>query len=339
MKEINKAYETLTNPRLRASYDSSRRKGSEKKSVKSKKKGQGLKLYYVNTILAVIVVFLFVFCPSISQAQAQSQIVSYALSDNWQAALLWMKDNTPYPMGDPEAYYRCYDAPPPGEEFEYPESAYAVTAWWDYGYWIIRIAQRIPNVNPSQSPGPIRNVASFFLSQDKAAADTLRQELNSRYIIADYEIAIGKYWAMLNWAGLDQEKYIPTFYIEQEGMIYPRQVFSIDYYSTLIVRLFNFNGQGAPGGKAVVITYQEALDVNGIIFKLVVDAQEFVSYQDALNFVNTQESNYKYEIVGVDPFTSPIPLEPVEGYQLVYNSPTSNDAIPEIKIFEYIGDD
>ncbi len=339
MKEINKAYETLTNPRLRASYDSSRRKGSEKKSVKSKKKGQGLKLYYVNTILAIIVVFLFVFCPSISQAQAQSQVVSYALSDSWQAALLWMKDNTPYPMGDPEAYYRYYDVPPPGEEFEYPDSAYAVTAWWDYGYWIIRVAQRIPNSNPSQSPGYIRNVASFFLSQDKAAADALRQELKSRYIIADYEIIAGKYWAMLNWAGLDQEKYIPTFYIEQEGMIYPRQVFSIDYYRTLVVRLFNFNGQGAPGGTAVVITYQEALDVNGIIFKLVVDAQEFVSYQDALNFVNTQNSNYKYEIVGVDPFTSPIPLEPVEGYQLVYSSPTSNNATPEIKIFEYIWDD
>jgi asparagine N-glycosylation enzyme membrane subunit Stt3 len=338
LKEINKAYETLTNPRLRASYDSSRRKGSEKKGVKSRKQGRGLKLYYVNTILAIIIVFLFVFCPSISQAQAQSQVVNYAISDSWQAAMLWMKDNTPDPMGDPEAYYKYYYALPPGEEFEYPESAYAVTAWWDYGYWIIRIAQRIPNTNPSQSPGPIRNVASFFLSQDKATADTLRQELNSRYIIADSEMPLGKYWAMLNWAGLDQEKYIPTFYIEQDGMVYPTQVYSLEYYRTLIVRLYNFNGQASPGGTAVVVTYQDARDINGILFKLVVDAQEFVSYQDALNFVNTQDTNYKYEIVGVDPFVSPIPVEPVEGYQLVYVSPTSNNATPEIKIFEYIGE-
>jgi asparagine N-glycosylation enzyme membrane subunit Stt3 len=338
VKEINKAYETLTNPRLRASYDGSRRKTSEKKSTKSRKQGQGRKLYYVNAILAIVIVFLFVFCPNISKAQAQAQVVNYALSDDWQAALLWMKDNTPDPMGDPEAYYRFYDKPPPDEVFEYPDSVYAVTAWWDYGYWIIRVAHRIPSTNPSQSPGPIRKVASFFLSQDQATADTLREELKSKYIIADYEICVGKYWAMLNWAGLEQEKYIPIFYVQQQDAIYPRQLFSLDYYRTLVVRLYNFDGQGTPGGKAVVVTYQDAKDINGIIFKLVVDAKEFVSYQDALNYINTQDTNYKYEIVGVDPFVSPIPVGPVEDYQLVYSSPTSNNATPAIKIFEYIGD-
>ncbi|MBN1161421.1 MAG: DnaJ domain-containing protein [Dehalococcoidales bacterium] len=337
IKEINKAYETLTNPQLRASYDGSRRKTSEKKTQKSRKQGQGLKLYYVNAILAIIIVFLFVFCPNISKAQAQGQVVNFAISDDWQAALLWMKDNTPDPMGDPNAYYTDYSLPP-GGVFEYPDSAYAVTAWWDYGYWITRVAHRIPSVNPSQSPGPIMNVASFFLSQDKAATDALRQELNSRYIIADYEIIVGKYWAMLNWAGLDEEKYIPTFYIQQDEAIYQRRVFSLEYYRSFIVRLFNFNGQGDPGGKAVAITYQDARDVSGIIFKLVVNAEEFNSYQEALDFVNSQDSNYKYEIVGVDPFISPIPVEPVEDYQLVYSSPTTNNATPQIKIFEYIGD-
>ena len=100
MKEINKAYETLTNPRLRATYDSSRRKTSEKKPKKGRKQGQGLKLHYVNAILAIIIVVLFVFCPNISKAYAQGQVVNFALSDDWQAAMVWMKDNTPDPMGD-----------------------------------------------------------------------------------------------------------------------------------------------------------------------------------------------------------------------------------------------
>jgi asparagine N-glycosylation enzyme membrane subunit Stt3 len=338
MKEINKAYETLTNPRLRATYDSSRRKTSEKKPKKGRKQGQGLKLHYVNAILAIIIVVLFVFCPNISKAYAQGQVVNFALSDDWQAAMVWMKDNTPDPMGDPDAYYRYYDAPLPGQEFEYPASAYAVTAWWDYGYWITRIAHRIPNTNPSQSPGPIRTVATFFLSQDETSIATLRQELNSRYIMADYEIVVGKYWAMLNWAGLDQDKYIPTYYVQQGDNVAPIQVFNLDYYRTFIVRLYNFDGQGASGGTAVVLTYQDARDINGIIFKLVVNAEEFASYQEALDYVNSQDSTYKYAIVGVNPFESPVPVDPVEGYQLVYSSPTLSNGMPVIKIFEYIGD-
>ena len=337
LNEINKAYQTLVNPRLRASYDGSRRKASEKKTKKSGKQGQGLKLYITNVVLAIIIVILFVFCPNISKAQAQAPMVNFAIPDDWQAALMWMKDNTPDPMGDPDAYYSYYTLTP-GEEFEYPESVYAVTAWWDYGYWISRIAHRIPNTNPSQSPDPIRMVAAFFLSQDNTAIDNLRQSLNSRYIIIDYDIVVGKYWAMLNWAGLDQEKYIPTYYIQQDDAVYERQVFSLEYYRTFVVRLYNFNGQGAPGGRAVVVTYQDARDIHGIIFKLVVNAEEFDSYQEALDFVNAQDSGYKYEIVGVNPFESPIPVEPIEGYNLVYSSQELISDVPSIKIFEYIGD-
>ena len=309
----------------------------KRKAVAEKR---SMRLYYINAFLALVLVVLFIFLPNISLSQTLAPKVSFALSDTWQAAMIWMRDNTPEPMGDPEAYFRLYEAPPPGEEFKYPASAYGVTAWWDYGYWIMRIAQRIPSVNPSQSPDPIRKVAAFFLSLDNATADELRKELGSKYIIADYDIATGKFWAMLNWSGQDQEKFIPTFYVQEtENRVAPRQVFSIDYFRTLVVRLYNFNGQGSPGGAATVITYQEVRDVSGILFKLVLDAQDFNSYQEALDYIATQDSSKKYEIVSVSPFVSPIPVEPVEDYELVYSSPTSNNATPaEIKIFEYTGD-
>ncbi len=301
---------------------------------------RSMRTYYLNAFLALVLVVLFVFSPNIVTSQSQAKVVTYALSDNWQAALVWMRDNTPEPMGDPDAYYKDYDAVPTGESFNYPTSAYGVTAWWDYGYWIIRIAHRIPSANPSQSPEPIRKVAAFFLSQNQTTADGLRKELGSKYIIGDYEIATGKFWAIVNWSGLDQEKFTPVFYVQDgEGNVSPRQVFGIEYYRTLIVRLYNFNGQANPGGKATVVTYQDARDVSGIIFKLVADAKDFVSYQDALNYIATQDSSKKYEIISVDPFSSPIPLEAVEDYQLVYSSANyTNTTVPEIKIFEYTGD-
>jgi len=313
--------------------------------TKMKKKAiaerRSVRTHYLNAFLALVIVALYVFTPNISQAQAQSKNVSYALSDNWLAALNWMRDNTPDPMGDPDAYYTDYDALPPRESFNYPASAYGVTAWWDYGYWIIRIARRIPNTNPSQSSDPIRKVAAFFLSQDKAQIDELRKALGSKYVIVDYDIVPGKYWAMLNWADLDQEKYIPTFYIQTtEEQVSARQVFSVDYYRTLAVRLYNFNGQANPGGKAVVVTYQEVQDVSGMPFRLATDAKEFNSYQEALDFIAEQDTSNKYMIVSADPFVSPIPLEAVEDYRLVYSSDNyPNSSIPEIKIFEYIGDD
>ena len=103
-RELNKAYQTLTNPTQRASYDSSIREATEKKKWKSRKGGRSNALYYVNVILAIVVVFLFVYVPNISKAQVQASMVPYALSDDWQMALLWMKDNTPEPLGDPNAY-------------------------------------------------------------------------------------------------------------------------------------------------------------------------------------------------------------------------------------------
>ena len=38
-----------------------------------------------------------------------------------------------------------------GPDYRYPTSAYSVMAWWDYGYWIVDVARRIPVTNPTQA--------------------------------------------------------------------------------------------------------------------------------------------------------------------------------------------
>jgi asparagine N-glycosylation enzyme membrane subunit Stt3 len=354
-KEINNAYKVLTNPSLRASYDSSRRALSERKKGKSRKESHAI--YYVNVLLSIVVVFLFVFCPNIAKAQDEASRVAYALSDGWQAALLWMKDNTPEPMGDPEAYYKLYDAPPPGESFNYPASAYGVLAWWDYGYWITRIAHRIPNTNPSQNAEHNQTVANFFLSQDKATEEEIRKDLVSSYVIADYDIvdSTGKFWALAYWAEQDLSKFYETYFIQYEtDKYYPKAFYYPQYYQSTLVRLYNFNGEAVTSENATVLTYEVVKDNNGNSAKLITDAKEFSSYQEALNYM-AKEGPTNHVLVGVNPFISPIPLEALSDYKLVYASDApeslvthqdlvllpelniSYTEVPEIKIFEYIG--
>lgn len=310
------------------------------KTKKKHEEGRSLTVYYVNTALAVIVVFVFVFFFNIIYSKNSAPQVTYAPSDAWQASLLWMKDNTPEPMGEPDAYYRLYEAPPLGEEFEYPESAYGVTSWWDYGYWISRIAHRIPSANPSQEAGPIRKVANLFLSREEPAARDVMTELDSSYIILDYATCTSKYWAVADWNGEELDKYIGTYYIPYEGQLVPLQLFHSEYYHSLCVRLYNFDGEAVPAGKITVVSYQDKVDQQGNNYRQATDIQEFESSQEAVAYMESDKS-VEHRIAGIHPFISPISLEAVEDYRLIYSSEfgrtdSTVGLIPEVKIFEYI---
>ncbi len=339
IREFNRAYQILTNPTQRAAYESTRRDLAEKKKSPGRKGGRGYGLYYVNVVLSIIVVFFLVFSPNIARAQDQSSQVPYAIPDDWMIALLWMRDNTPDPMGDPNAYYIDYDAIPAGQSFVYPENAYGVMTWWDYGYWITRVAHRIPNANPAQYPEPIIKIANFFLSQDPAAAKEILKLLGSRYIISDYNISVSKLAAIIQWAGLDSEKYKPAYYIAQDSQLYQAPIYSLDYYRTMIVRLYNFDGKAVAEGKPTVITYQMVQTSSGVQVRMITDSKDFETYQAALDYIATLDSTKQYAIVGSDPFISPIPLDALDDYNLVYSSAASTNSTQPVKILEYIGDD
>ena len=337
IKELNRAYQILTNPTQRAAYESSTRDLAEKKKRQGVKGGRGHGLYYVNVVLSVVVVLLLAFCPNIARAQDQSAQTPYAITDDWQVALFWMKDNTPDPMGDPNAYYIYYDAIPAGQSFVYPSSAYGVMAWWDYGYWITRVAHRIPNANPSQNPDPIINIANYFLSSDPATAKEILKQMGSRYIISDYSVSTGKLGAIIDWAGLDSEKYLPTYYYTQGNQLYRAPIYSLDYFRTMIVRLYNFEGKAVTQTKATVITYQMTNTTAGIQVKVISDSKDFDTYQAAQDYIATQDATKLYDIVSLDPLSSPITLDALDDYSMIYSSATSTNSTQPVKILEYIG--
>ncbi|MDO8578382.1 MAG: oligosaccharyl transferase, archaeosortase A system-associated, partial [Dehalococcoidales bacterium] len=195
----------------------------------------------VNLVLALILIFLTVLFPNVATAQQTATGASFAPSDAWMESLTWMKNNTPDPFGDPDYYYKI------ASSTTYPATAYGVLSWWDYGYWITRIAHRMPSVNPSQDAVLQNKVANIFVAQNESQADELVSSLGVKYVVIDDQTALGKFWAVATWAGKSPGNYSETYYLPQQSgtqtQIVPMQLYYPEYYQSLVIRLFNFDGR------------------------------------------------------------------------------------------------
>jgi len=302
-----------------------------------------LKSRYIVTILAralaLIVIFFLVFYPIVGPSKLfypeemitpsdpwymsttirTASAASFAPSNGWYRALDWLEGNTPEPFGDPGYYYQYYESPPSGQKYTYPESAYSVMAWWDYGYWITRIAHRIPYSNPSQAPAPIKNTARFFLAQDEEEAMGVIEESNSDYIMIDYGIATAKLWATFEWAERDSTEFYDVYYLLMGNKLYPIRLYYPEYYRSMIARLYNFGGKAVTPDRTLVISYRDQETAEGETVRMLTDTKPFTDYQAAVDFIDSQEPG-EFRIVGENPFISAVPLEKLQGYQLVFDS-------------------
>ncbi len=348
-------------------------KDTVRRKVRKDKSGSLITVSHITVFLAVIVVFFVVYFWNIEPAISSASRAPYAPSDAWCSSLTWMRENTPEPFEDPEAYYRLENSgkysslsnliasvPEPSEDpafyrsleryYPYPDTAYGVLSWWDYGNWITRIARRIPNANPSQDPRAVTSVATFLTAQDEGSANEVIRELDSDYVILDYETAYidpvsagGKYWAVITWAGMETGEFFDLYLVPhptEENVMVLRPFFYPKYYRSMAVRLYNFDGQAVTPASIWVISYEERTDASGTIFKMVVTAEQFDNYEEAEAFRLSQDSD-NYRIASMNPLHSCVPLEALEHYGLVHSSEylvalVDENTIPEVKIFEYL---
>jgi oligosaccharyl transferase (archaeosortase A-associated) len=294
---------------------------------------------WVNRGLGIIVVFFLVLFPNIGVAINTVSNPIFAPSDAWCESLSWMRDNTPDPFGNPDFYYDLYEPPPPGESYNYPQTAYGVTAWWDYGYWITRIGHRIPTSNPSSG---YRGESLIFVAQDEASANAILDGWGSKYVLVDNAIAMpmGKFHALATLSGSSTEKFFDIYYQRQDNMLEPVILFYPEYYHSLVIRLYNFDGSQVIPKSSPVISYEEKVTRDGRPYKEITSLTAFSSYEKAEAYVASQKSG-NYRIVNSDPFASPVPLPALEHYKLVYSSKGSKTMlngglISEVKIFEYV---
>ena len=314
-----------------------------KKRDKQKKRREGgrrLSSSPANMALGVIAVIFLVFYPNtgplpggVKPAVDVASHPQFAPSNAWCASLSWMKDNTPDPFGDPDFYYEQYETP-----LEYPDTAYGVAAWWDYGYWIARTGHRIPNCNPGG--GARSKVAGLFLAQDEASANKRVDRLGSRYVIVDHEAATTKFHGVTAYGGTSKGEFYDVYYQQQEGRLAPVLALYPEYYRSLLVRLYNFDGRQVIPQSCMVVSLEVRTSSEGEPYKEITGVESFSSYEQAEAYVATQESG-NYRIIGDDPFVSPVPLEALEDYQLVHSSDgfvvePNIGRIAAVKIFEYL---
>jgi len=299
---------------------------------------------WVRVIVVGIVIFFVVFFPSIGLwREAPTRIVDELyigytkpltkspslMERGWYTSCLWLKDNSPEPFGDPDFYYELYQ---PAGEFEYPETAYGVMSWWDYGYFIMQVAHRIPIANPGQAR--VVESGQFFTAQNVSSANEIADEFGLKYVMIDYAMATpSKFYAMAGWADKSVNEFYEVYYVPTEQrwtyLFYPA------YYNSIVVRLYNFDGKAVTPTESVVIAYAEKVADGGEKYKEITWGGNFSSYEDAQAYVAAQTSG-NYTIVGTNPFSSPVPLEKLNSYEFVYPTEATITTAP-VKIFKYLG--
>ena len=294
---------------------------------------------WVRVILVGIVIFFLVFFPNIDGVEAlarRKSLIYGDLAGGWYSACLWLKDNTPEPFDDPDFYYELYL---PKDEFEYPETAYGVMSWWDYGYYIMQIAHRIPNANPGQAGA--REAGQFFTAQNESSANKIADRYDSRYVMIDYATATGKFYAMVDWAGGNLSEFHEYYGVPPQVSGGTPQwfvwLFYPPYYKSTVARLYNFDGEAAVPAENcwVVLTWDGEsvwIDLDIKYKNIIADPKYFSSYEEAEAYVSSQQSG-NYAIGGLDPFATIVPLEKLDSYELVYQSETEEP----VKIFKYLG--
>ncbi len=286
-------------------------------------------------IIVLMPVVLIAIVSSVNQAQGPFSTPS----DAWIEAMNWMKTNTPEPFQDADYYYRLYDKPKKGENYAYPDGFYSVVSWADYGYWITRIGHRVPTSNPSTNP---LDEARYFITEDEASARDLLAKWRGKYVIIDNRLTSpnDKFYALANLSGCQEADYYEICWQKHASNYVPLLVFYPEYYRSMMVRLYNFDGKRVVPTICIVMQYEDRIMEDGKKFREIINLKRFRNDSEANVFISSNKQG-QYKIISVDPLSSPVSLQGLSDYKLVYASPQSipimgSGSLPEIKVFEYV---
>ena len=295
-------------------------------------------------IMLVTVMLVFILVPNFMISKQFTNPLEGSLTGGWEQGMKWLKDNSPEPFKDPNYYYADYN-----DNIQTPD--YTVMAWWDYGYWITYVAHRVPTCNPGSSN---REIPGIFLTTTNVdnAIEVLKLA-KSKYIAIDYQTATGKFTAMGTYAeqakpdlkkywSWDTPGYIEVFNMGDSNKLQRITIFHPNYYKSMAVRLYNFDGQAVKSPGCPAIIYKVINGQNWI--QKIIDTP---SYREALDYAskNPLADGSLYTFGGTDPFLSCVDLEqvkdirPLKGFGGVDLSGMSQAVKQgyELKLFEYTG--
>jgi dolichyl-diphosphooligosaccharide--protein glycosyltransferase len=262
----------------------------------------------------------------------------------------WLRTKTPEPFASDDAYYRTDVTNSPSGEHR--TRGYGVLAWWDYGYWITRIAHRVPNTNPRQTQ--VADVAAFLLAQTAQEAAAVLTPLHTRYVVVDGLLQVrvpdvaarrersAFFESITLSAGRTIDDFCQVFELSHPDGATDSAIYCFpQYYRSMAMRLYAFGGHEFVPPSVTAISWIEQRRGKRNIKRLV-DKQTFHSFEEAQRFVASRPSP-RWRIASADPLTSCVPLEELKGYTRVFQSLGHQPAIGNragpavVQIYEYRG--
>ena len=259
----------------------------------------------------------------------------FAPSNAWCESLDWLRANTPEPFGNADYYYARYNTVAAADAR--PAAAYSILCWWDYGYWISRIGRRVPFSNPGSAQ---IGEQYFFTTERKEEADKIAAGCKMRYLIVnDYMVNRDSGFKVIaKDSGLPASRFSEIYYRSKQDKLAPTLLYYPEYYRTMAVRLYCFDGQEYKPAETAVISWEAKTGADGLAYKEITGLKTYSSYSEAVAFMAAQPAG-NWLIVGKDPCISPVPLEALEGYRPAFASSqkarVGNTEVAEVKIFEY----
>ncbi|MDD5617216.1 MAG: oligosaccharyl transferase, archaeosortase A system-associated [Candidatus Methanoperedens sp.] len=212
-----------------------------------------ISISHILSLIIVMVVVLFFAYPSVlATAIGENPVSKWEQGDpsgggfyEWYETLTWMRDNTPDPGID---YFAVYKDPKNGT-YPYPDTAYGVMSWWDYGHAITYWAHRIPNANPFQSGigGGSSNApgaSTFLTAKTEEQADEVIYALGingkpgARYVVSNAYMA----YQIMEIFGIWNEEY--DYWTQIRTRDGPQRVPTRKYYEVMEAKLHIFDGNG-----------------------------------------------------------------------------------------------
>jgi dolichyl-diphosphooligosaccharide--protein glycosyltransferase len=276
--------------------------------------------------IAATVVVVLCLAANLPRAWKELQLTTEP-SPEWHAALAWLRTQSPEPLGDSAAWTALYPALESGRQFSYPQQAYSVAVWWDFGYWVEYLARRIPSSNGTQAG--VEQTARFYAEIDAANAMARLDRMGSRYVVVDPSVGGGGdnsiVLSILEAGGRPVKPYLRIFL--QDGR--PVIVYLPSYYESMAVRLYLYDGGPAIANAGTWVLHGRNL--TGQLYPTLDFARQFPTQQEAREFLQGRPPQ-GYVIGGLDPSASFIPLDGVPGLRLVYSSGGPGS----VKVFERV---
>lgn len=266
---------------------------------------------------------------------------SASYPDYWREAMHWLHGHTPSPFpasGPVDRYYYARYQPS-----SILTADYSVMSWWDQGYWITQQARRVPVANPTQERAAV--AGRFYSATDEAEALRIARAERSRYVVSDYELPfrrtpegtiMGRFQTIVDWTGAAHGPFYEVVYRREAGEWTPVWIFREPYYRSMAFRLSVLGGAGNFSTRgATVMTLVDRADASGFRFREIVNEVTFDDYDTARQVIDA--SNASATIVGLDPWRSVFPIEPLRSFVEVHAVRTPEqkpDETPWVRVFQ-----